>query len=157
MAISKGINNANLKSGNRGLVLKMIATGQASTRIELAKKTGLSKMSLTNIINEFMKAHIVKETEIEKVKGAGRNPVILTITDRCKKVIGLSIHRSAINCMLCDISNNVLKEATTELNKDNAKASDVIALMRHVREVVDSKFGVVLEPEVCMLGEDMRI
>lgn len=43
------------------------------------------------------------------------------------------------------------------INKDNAKASDVIALMRHVREVVDSKFGVVLEPEVCMLGEDMRI
>ena len=43
------------------------------------------------------------------------------------------------------------------VNKDNAKASDVIALMRHVREVVDSKFGVVLEPEVCMLGEDMRI
>lgn len=121
MAITKGINNSNLKAENRGLVLKMIATGEARTRIELAKKSGLSKMSLTNIINEFMKAHIVKETEIEKVKGAGRNPVILTITDRAKKIIGLSVHRSRVSAVLTDLNNNLLDKKTVELNEDNSQ------------------------------------
>lgn len=120
MAINRGINNSNLKAENRGLVLKMIATGEARTRIELAKKSGLSKMSLTNIINEFMKAHVVKETEIEKVKGAGRNPVVLTITDRAKKVIGLSISRGSIVAVLTDLTNTIINRKMIELNEENA-------------------------------------
>ena len=141
MTISKGINNANLKSGNRGLVLKMIATGEARTRIELAKKCGLSKMSLTNIINEFIKAHIVKETEIEKVKGAGRNPVVLTITDRCKKVIGVAIDRTAVTCMLTDISNNVLVKTSYSINEENAKnlMEIVYAAIEEVSKDYDTK------------------
>ena len=50
----RGINNDNLKRGNRGIILKLIATGECSTRVELAKGTGLSKMSVTNIVGEFI-------------------------------------------------------------------------------------------------------
>lgn len=120
MIISKGINNTNLKTGNRGLVLKMIATGEARTRIDIAKKTGLSKMSVTNIINEFLKFHIVKETEIERTDGAGRNPVVLTVADKCKKVVGLFVFRGVVVAILTDITNKVLNRVEYELNQENS-------------------------------------
>lgn len=120
MTLSKGINNTNLKYGNRGLVLKMIATNEARTRIDIAKKTGLSKMSVTNIINEFIKHHIVKETEIERNDGAGRNPVVLTVAEKCKKVIGLYIFRDVVCAMKTDITNKVLEKVEYELNAENA-------------------------------------
>ncbi|NCC44453.1 MAG: ROK family transcriptional regulator [Clostridia bacterium] len=121
MAVRRGINNNNLKQENRGLVLKMIATGSCCTRVDLAKKTGLSKMSVSNIIGEFMEQHIVVEEEAQKVCGQGRNPIHLALTKDAPKVVGLDIHRSECVAVLSDIQLNVLKMERCELNQENSR------------------------------------
>lgn len=40
------------------------------------------------------------------------------------------------------------------INKDNATAKDIITLICDVTKIVYDKFGVTLEPEVCIIGED---
>lgn len=40
------------------------------------------------------------------------------------------------------------------VNEDNAKSSDVLSLMRIVRETVFNRFGIMLEPEVRIIGEE---
>lgn len=40
------------------------------------------------------------------------------------------------------------------VNKGGASAKDILDVMKHCSEVVEEKFGVVLEPEVRILGED---
>ncbi len=40
------------------------------------------------------------------------------------------------------------------INDNNAQAEDVLSLMRIIRETVYDKYGVVLEPEVRIIGED---
>ena len=42
------------------------------------------------------------------------------------------------------------------VNRGQATAADVIALMRRVRERVRSAHGIELEPEVLLLGKDWR-
>ena len=39
------------------------------------------------------------------------------------------------------------------INRDNATASDIYRLIRNVQEKVRESSGVMLEPEVIMLGE----
>lgn len=56
-----GVNNKLLKQKNRGLLLKLIATGECSSRIELAQKTGLAKMTVSNIVSEFIESGILEE------------------------------------------------------------------------------------------------
>lgn len=46
------------------------------------------------------------------------------------------------------------KHAGFIINADNATASDYIGLIAHVREKVNEKFGVVLETEVEIIGEE---
>ncbi len=46
------------------------------------------------------------------------------------------------------------KHANFIVNLGGATASDVIRLIENVRELVYETFGVMLEPEVCMVGED---
>ena len=58
-----GVNNKLLKQKNRGLLLKLIATGECSSRIELAQKTGLAKMTVSNIVSEFIESGILEERE----------------------------------------------------------------------------------------------
>ncbi len=43
------------------------------------------------------------------------------------------------------------------INKGEATSSDIISVIRTVRSKVAEKFGVTLEPEVVMLGEDMQL
>lgn len=43
------------------------------------------------------------------------------------------------------------------INKGGATATDIITLINDVRAKVYSEYGVVLEPEVCMLGNDLDI
>jgi UDP-N-acetylmuramate dehydrogenase len=40
------------------------------------------------------------------------------------------------------------------INRGNATASDVLSLIRHVQKTVKEKFGVELEPEVLIIGEE---
>ncbi|AVQ97937.1 UDP-N-acetylenolpyruvoylglucosamine reductase [Oceanobacillus iheyensis] len=47
-----------------------------------------------------------------------------------------------------------LKHAGFIVNKDGATASEYIALIHHVQKTVDEKFGVKLEREVKIIGED---
>ena len=44
-----GVNILQLRQCNREVVLKMICTSDKISRIELSKKAGLTKMTLTNI------------------------------------------------------------------------------------------------------------
>ncbi|HAK99779.1 MAG TPA: UDP-N-acetylmuramate dehydrogenase, partial [Exiguobacterium sp.] len=46
------------------------------------------------------------------------------------------------------------KHAGFIVNVENASASDYIALIRHVQETVQEKFGILLETEVKIIGEE---
>ena len=49
-----------------------------------------------------------------------------------------------------------LKHAGFIINKDNATATDYINLIQHVQKVVKEKFGIELEREVKIVGEDLE-
>ena len=88
-----GYNNTTLKQQNRGLILKLIVTGECESRIELAKRTGLSKMAVTNIISKFMEQNLVEEKECVRIQRKGRNPIKLCLYSKAPKMIGVHIYR----------------------------------------------------------------
>lgn len=45
-----GKNSGDNRRDNRGLVLRMVATGACRTRRDLVVRTGLSKMTISNIV-----------------------------------------------------------------------------------------------------------
>ena len=112
----KGINNSDLKQRNRGLLLQLITTGECSTRISLARSSRLTKMSVTNIIDEFIQMKLVVEGEREKQEIQGRNPVLLEISPSAPKVIGILINREYCAAVLCDLLLNVLCTKRIEMD-----------------------------------------
>ena len=68
----KGANNHDVKRQNKLLILKMIATGSGFSRVEIARKTGLTKMTVGNLISELIEENLISEKgydiEIVKVK-----------------------------------------------------------------------------------------
>ncbi len=130
-----GVNNKLLKQKNRGLLLKLIATGECSSRIELAQKTGLAKMTVSNIVNEFLENDMLEEREKVQTEGKGRNPIQLSISPRAPKLIGVHLYREGCNVILCDLQLNILRKFSFPVTSANAEN-----LMEQILDAIDRMF-----------------
>ncbi len=139
----KGINSGDLKQQNRGLILRMIATGECNTRIGLARASGLTKMSVTNIIDEFLQRKLVVEGERERKEIQGRSPVLLNLSSEAPKVIGILINREYCAAVLCDFHLNIIKTERRERDY-----SDKDGFLNHIFGLVDR----MLQEEQNVLG-----
>lgn len=109
MSTEQGINYRDIKTQNRALIFKLLSTGKCSSRIELARESGLTKMSVSNIVSDFMGMGIVVESHMGTSHGVGRCPIILDIAEEGPKVVGLHIGREYCSAALCDLKLNNLK------------------------------------------------
>lgn len=120
----KGHNSTLSKQHNRGLVLRLIATGTCGSRIELARATGLAKMTVTNIIADFIAQGLVEECAQEQSGTCGRSPIRLCLTQRAPRTAGLLVCRDRIEAVLCTLTLDVLKrEEVSFLSMDPDRLS----------------------------------
>ena len=79
----RGSSVNDVKLQNRRLVLCTIVERPMISRGEIAEATGLSKMSMSNIIGELMQAGIVCEPSQARAASAspGRRPAYLDLAD----------------------------------------------------------------------------
>ena len=73
----KANNSKTNKVLNRNFILKMFILNSPVSRIQLSKYSGLSKMSLTNIISEFSEKGYIKETGVDSSATGKRKPILL--------------------------------------------------------------------------------
>lgn len=112
MKEQKGYNNNLIKQRNRGMVLHQVVINNGISRSEMAKRCGLTKMSISNIVNEFIEKDIVVETFQNVVKKPGRKSLLTRLSPGAKKIVGLLIHRKYISAALCDCQLNVIRAET---------------------------------------------
>ncbi len=157
-----GVNKEDQKKTNRGLVLKLVATGECDTRIELAKVTGLSKTAISQIVNRLIEKNLLVDGEKDTSAEPGRNPVRLSISPQAPYFAGVLINRGILWGVICDIRMNIIKEKTIRRRwqSNEELISDLYDLMDEIMEgqthvmamgvsaigPVSVKEGVILKP-----------
>ena len=154
----KANNSKTNKVLNRNIILKMFILNSPISRIQLSRNSGLSKMSLTNIISEFSDKGYIKETGVDVNATGKRKPILLELA------IGISITRSYIEGCLADIKSNMLYSKRVELNKDTNEEKivsiigDLISTISNISQTevvgvgissmgpVDTEHGKILGP-----------
>lgn len=96
MAPKRGLNALDIKRRNRGLALKIACTEEDCSRALIVRKTGLSKMTVTNIVGELISDGILEETDEMHNEMSGRNPVRLSVSKNATQIIGLYISRNGL-------------------------------------------------------------
>ena len=114
--MAKGLNIDSLKRINRGLVFQLLATQESCSRIDLAKSSKLTKMAISNIINEFLETGLVKEYS-EIGRGTRSNPIQLTLAPTAPKVLGVLVHRRSCEATVCDFSMKIVASKAITLPK----------------------------------------
>ncbi len=114
---------------NASLVLAELRLGLVS-RTELAKRTGLSLPTVSEIVADLLSAGVVEEREVGS-SGGGRRPVLLGLKADAGYVIGIKLTETRVIAVLTDLSAQIVERAT-----ETVTGGDVGTVVRAVAKVV---------------------
>ncbi len=120
-----GMNAKGISSINRGLILQYLATADhLLTRAELTSLTGLSKMTVSNIVNEFLATNLLQESIGRGAPLSRSNPALLEISPSAPKLLGIRIRHHSCVATLCDFHLNILSTNTIAADLEKLSSSD---------------------------------
>lgn len=109
MNIIKATNALVMKEKNKKLILDIIRQSDIS-RVEISKKTGLTKAAITIIIEDLLREQAIVEAEAVSVCAVGRPPVLLSLNKNSKCAVGVCINKEEASVGVSQLSGNMLCE-----------------------------------------------
>jgi glucokinase-like ROK family protein len=98
-----------MREYNRLLVLNCVRTSGPIARVVIARQTGLSRTTISTIMEELLKDSLVREGETSSSTSAGGRPATLVhFNDAAGYVIGVDMGRSHLTLLLTDLSARVV-------------------------------------------------
>nr|WP_275983972.1 ROK family transcriptional regulator [Paenibacillus hamazuiensis] len=141
-----------MKQDNRAHVLRLLQEQPHMTRVKLAELTGLTKQTVTNIIQELLTQQLVAEEASKGAAGVGRPPVYLRFRREKLTAAGIQVTPSYIRGILLDLDATVLYETQTELEPEMMEREDggsqVVSRIRSTIHTLLSR----LPADSCFMG-----
>jgi predicted NBD/HSP70 family sugar kinase len=131
----RGSNNRTVRSANRALLLRLLATSGPASRAALARQVGLTRMSITYIVQEMLAEGLV--VEIDAASPPGRSGVRLALAEARITALGLYLSRDAVVGTVADIATGPLHTQRLPLDPDEDSAGfsrKVLALVADLQE-----------------------
>ena len=130
---NSGLNFIEVKKNNRSTVLEILHSLAPISRADIASLSGLTRTTVTNIINELINVDFIEEVGSKSTK-SGRKKTLLKIRKDAFKIIGINISRSNIKVGLYDTEANLLYSSSKEFSSDVANKNSIKFLF----EIIDS-------------------
>jgi glucokinase-like ROK family protein len=108
-----------MREYNRLLVLNCVRYFGPIARVVIARQTGLSRTTISTIMEELLKDGLVREGETRSLTSTGGRPATLVhFNDTAGYVIGVDMGRSHLTVLLTDLSANVVARRSGPLSID---------------------------------------
>lgn len=108
-SVRSGRNLPKVKTHNRSLVFEVIRRFEPISRVEIAQATGLTRATITNIVNEFLAAGVVRESgEMAQEGTSGRRATSLTLNPGAFYVVGVEFTGSTVRLGVTNIKADAL-------------------------------------------------
>lgn len=112
---------------NRALVLQTLYHSGAMSRADLSRETGLTRVTISDLVAEFIADGIVVEMGVRETAGPGKPPILIDIDRVGHQIIGLDLSGpSAFTGAVLSLDGDVLerREAPRPESPDGAAVYD---------------------------------
>ena len=99
---------ADTRNKNATTLLRLLLKQDSISRVDLSRMTGLTKTTISSIINEFMALGIVEESSTISNGNVGKTPIPLHIRTDVVYTIGTHLGRQKVNTVLMDARMNII-------------------------------------------------
>lgn len=125
------VRQRSLRAHNLALAFRHIvaAGGQPISRIELSDRTGLTRPTITRIVDELLTGRLITESGATPYRGPGRPRVGLLLSTRGPAGLGLDIRADRVAACLVDLTGTVRHLAFRPLPRVDGPAAEVITAL----------------------------
>ncbi len=102
---------------NLDLVLKTIILNEPLSRADIVRITGISKPTVSNLVEDLIKKGIVSEVGTGKSRG-GRKPILLKFNSTKKYLLAFEMGRSGYKIAISDLKGKILAKKNDEFTSD---------------------------------------
>jgi predicted NBD/HSP70 family sugar kinase/biotin operon repressor len=143
---------AQLRSSNLRAITALLGSGGPQSRADLARGSGLSRTTVSSLVNELLASGLVVETDDRGTPykgGSGRPPLLVALAVRPGTVAGVDIGHGHVRVAVSDRSARVLAEVETPTDADPRGNETLDVAAGLVRRAVDEA-GVALDELVAV-------
>jgi N-acetylglucosamine repressor len=114
------------RAHNSQLVLRTVYDRSAISRSDIARMTGLTPTSVSDLVREIIDAGLIEEVGRGPSTG-GKAPILLRVVPRGREVIGLDLDGKAFSGVRVDLRGQILRAAERPL--DGRDGQDALELV----------------------------
>ena len=145
------MNGNALKQANTKAVIKELLSESSSTRIEISRKLGLSKMTVTNIVSALLKDGFFVENKLEGSEIKGRPAVALSLAPNAPKTVSVYLSPERITIRIESLSLKQTSERNLEIGESRIQDYEKILL-----EGLDQTFRESINTKIIGIGISVR-
>jgi len=125
-------------------ILRIIRERKSTSRVQISKLTGLSKPTISSIVNDLVEEGVVRENGLGQSKSSGgRKPINISFAKDYRNVLSVDIGGTKTIFALIDLDGNILKRdtITTDLLRTERGLVDELSgrLESYIEEVGKEK------------------
>lgn len=142
----KGSNSKQNKALNLRLVLSEIVTQGPISRVEISRRTHLTKQTITNMVEELLEIGLIEETGIKKEGSVGKPSKMLNLIETGAFSFALRIFPNKIQAGLFSLKGKAIALKNVVYNPDNI-LSTINEILNELLDVAD-----IEKPQVLGVG-----
>ena len=133
-----------IRDMNSHLILEMILKESTISRAALAKTSGLTKATVSAIVQKLIEQNLVIEAGNDNTT-LGRKPILLTFHANCGYALSIDVNANTISAMICNLRG---ENCHLKLYPNHADREEILPLLiTIIRDMTDSlentPYGVV--------------
>ncbi|HUM82952.1 MAG TPA: ROK family transcriptional regulator [Lachnospiraceae bacterium] len=129
---------------NTALVLRTIITDGPLSRADISKKLGLTKATISSIVQPLLDRSLVFE-DAPASSAVGRKPIPLSFNEKCGSVISVNLESSTISILLSDLNGGscIVREFPNEYDGKTILPFLEEAILNLVKIRPESCYGLI--------------
>lgn len=134
-----------MKKSNRHReeILNFIYKNQPISRIRIGEITGIRLATITEVVRDFIRMGLVKETgKLKNRQGVGRKENLLEIIPEGKYFIGCALNSSEVRVLILNLKGEILHQRSEVLSFEGKDTSGVLS------EIADTVKSLIKESNV---------
>lgn len=120
------------------MLARLIASGQATNKAELATVTGLSRTTVTSAVDRLIRAGILQREGTVATAGRGRPAESLAVSPAAGTLLIFDSGARSSRLAIADLSQRILVERRIELDVGIGPDASLEALIRAMRELIET-------------------
>lgn len=101
------------RAHNRALVLQMLFRGESLSRADIARETGLTRVTISDLVSELQRDGLVLERGVRAASGPGKPAVLLEMARSSHQIIAMDLSgHDLFRAVLTDLNGEITEEVT---------------------------------------------